>query len=105
MPPAATSSLDNHQSETVADGALLCSDSSVVPVGHARTHTHACTLSPQKYAVLCQGSLQFHSTQQNVFINISLMVDMYTHTHTHKMHCGERSLHYQQVLSPVPSGW
>lgn len=81
-----------HQSDMVTDRASLIPDS-VVPVGHARTHTR--TASPQKHAALCQGSSQFHSTQQNVFINISLMVDMYS---------GGRSVHHQQVLSPVPSG-
>lgn len=76
--------------------------------GRAHLHTDAYTMSPQKYAALCQGSLQFHSTQQNVFLNISLMVDMYTHTHTHALSLsGERSVHYQQVLSPgspLPAG-
>lgn len=51
------------------------------PRQDTHSHAHSCTLSPRKHAVLCQGSLQFHSTQQNVFINISLMVDMCTPAH------------------------
>lgn len=45
---------------------------------------------------LCQGTLPFHSTQQNVFINISLMLDMCAHAGC--------SVHYQQVLIPGASG-
>ena len=39
VPAAAARSLDGDQSEIVTNRALLCSDSSIVPLGRARTHT------------------------------------------------------------------
>lgn len=45
LAPAVASSLDNHQSEIVADRASLSRHGSVVPLGHARTHTRTLTRS------------------------------------------------------------
>lgn len=64
---------------------LLCCTTR--PCQDTQVHTE-----PPKYAALCQFSLQFHSTQQNVFINISLMVDICVHA---------RAQTYTRILTVV----